>query len=73
MKNPFRLEKEFKAIKERIVRDSQNLSEPEEEENYYKLVRVSNFLSKNYIEYESNHKKIKQHQLNYILIKLDHI
>ena len=31
-----------------------NLSEHEKEENYYKLVRVRNFWSNNYIEYESN-------------------
>ena len=31
-----------------------NLFEHEEEENCYKLVRVSNFWSNNYIEYESN-------------------
>ena len=32
----------------------QNLSEHEEEENYYKPVRVSNFWSNNYLEYESS-------------------
>ena len=31
-----------------------NLFEHEEEEKHYKLVRVSNFWSNNYIEYESN-------------------
>ena len=31
-----------------------NLFGHEEEENYYKPVIVSNFLSNNYIEYESN-------------------
>ena len=34
--------------------DIENLSKHEEGENYYKLVRVTNFLSNNYIEYESN-------------------
>ena len=37
-----------------IVRDIRNLFENEKEENYYKPVRVSNFWSKNYIEYEIN-------------------
>ena len=38
-----------------MLRDIKNLSEhKEKEENYYKPVRVSNFYSKNYIEYESN-------------------
>ena len=33
--------------------------EHEKEENYYKPVRVNNFLSNNYTEYESNSDKIK--------------
>ena len=50
-----RQEKETKTIKDRILRDIKNLFEhEEEEENYYKPVRVSNFWSNNYIEYESN-------------------
>ena len=51
--NLFRREKETKAIKDRIPRDIKNFSEHEEEENYYKPVRVSNFCSNSYIEYES--------------------
>ena len=50
----FRSEKETKAIKDRMLRDIKNLFEHEEEENYYKPVRVSKFWSNNYIEYESN-------------------
>ena len=47
IRNLFRLKKETKVIKNRILTDIKNLSEHEEEEkNYYKLVRVSN----NYIE-----------------------
>ena len=52
--NLFRLEKENKAIKDRIIRDIINLSEHEEEERNYKPVRVGNFCSNNYIEYKSN-------------------
>ena len=48
-----------KAIKEKILRDSKNLFEHEEDEHYYNLVRASNFWSNNYIEYESNHEKNK--------------
>ena len=51
--NLFRQEKETKAIKDRIPRDIKNFFEHEEEENYYKPVRVSNFCSNSYIEYES--------------------
>ena len=41
MKNLFILEKETKAIKDRILRGIKNLFENEEEDNYYKPVRVS--------------------------------
>ena len=54
VRNLLRLEKGTKAIKDRILRDINNLFEHKEEENYYKPVRVSNFWSNNYIEYESN-------------------
>ena len=43
----------FKTIKNRILRDSRNLFQHEEEENYYIPLWVSNFWSNNYIEYES--------------------
>ena len=46
----FRKEKEANAIKDKILRGIKNLFEHEEKENYYKLVRVSNFWSNNYIE-----------------------
>ena len=53
--NLFRLEKETNAIKNRILRDIKNLFEhEEEEENYYKPLRVSNFWSNKYIEFERN-------------------
>ena len=54
IRNAFRLENKTKAIKDRILRDISILIENEEEENYYKPVRVSNFWSNKYIEYESN-------------------
>ena len=56
IRNLFRLKKETKAIKDRILRDIKNLVEHEEEEkvNYNEQIRASNFLSNNYIEYESN-------------------
>ena len=49
----FRLKKENKAIKERLIRDNRNFFE-HEEEDFYKLVRVGNFLSNNYMERESD-------------------
>ena len=47
IRNLFRLEKETRAIKDRILRYIKNLFEHEEEENYYKPVRVKNFRSNN--------------------------
>ena len=52
VKNLFRHEKETTAIKDRALRDIKNFFK-HEEENYYKPVRVNNFWSDNYIEYES--------------------
>ena len=55
IRNIYRLKKEVKGIKDIVLRNIKNLSEYEkEEENYYKLVRVNNFWSNNYIEYKSN-------------------
>ena len=50
------MKKENKANKNRLVRDIRNIFEhkEEEEENYYKSLRVDNFCSINYIEHESN-------------------
>ena len=53
IRNLFRLVKKTKAIKDRILRDIKNLFELEEEENYYKPLRVSKFWSGNYTDYES--------------------
>ena len=48
----------IKAIKEKIIRDVKTHLE-QEKEDYYKPVRVANFYSNNYIEYESNNDKNK--------------
>ena len=60
IRNLFRLKKETNAFKDRILRDIKNLFEHEEEENFYKPVRVSNFWSNNYTEYENNGDKNKK-------------
>ena len=49
----FRFFLKKKIIEDRIL-GVRNFSELEEEENYYKSVRVSNFWSNNYMEYETN-------------------
>ena len=41
-------------MKDRILRDTKDLFEHKEEENYHKPVIMSNFQSNNYIEYKSN-------------------
>ena len=51
-------ERETKAIKDRILRDIKNIFE-HEEESYYQPVRVNNFWSNNYIEYETNSERNK--------------
>ena len=48
------MKKKIKGIKYIKLRDIKNLFDHEEEENYYKLVRVNNFWNNNYIEYKSN-------------------
>ena len=52
VRNLKKKKKQNKAIKNRIISDIRNLFE-HEEEDYYKPVRVDNFWSNNYIEYES--------------------
>ena len=42
-----------------MLRDIKDLFEYEEEENYYKHLRVSNFWSNNYTEYESSRDRNK--------------
>ena len=67
--NLFRLNKEKRLIKDylEIFRDITNLFEHEEQENYYKPIRVSNYWSNNYNEYQSKDDR------NKTLIILDHI
>ena len=77
IRNYFRLRRGNKVIKDRMLRDIRNLFEHEDEENYYKAVRVSNFWSNNSIEYESNDDKNQtlsvEEYLNKIRIYLKNI
>lgn len=57
IRNIFRLKKENETIQGGILRDIRNLSE--HEEYYYKPVRLGNFWSSNYIDYETNDDKSK--------------
>ena len=51
IRNRLRLKKEINATKNRIIKDIRKLLK---HEDYYKLARVGNLWSNNYIEYESN-------------------
>ena len=59
IRNLYKVKIENEAIKDRIIRDIRTLFEQQEEE-YYKPKRVSNFWNNNYIEYESNGDKNKK-------------
>ena len=64
------MKKEDEATKDRIIRIIFDL----EKEDYYKPVKLGNFWSKSYIEYEIDGDRNKiQSYLKNILIKLDHI
>ena len=52
IRNLFKPKNENETIRDRIIRDIRIVLE--HEEDYYKPVRVGNFYSNNYIEYESN-------------------
>ena len=55
IRNISRLKKEINGVKDFVLRNIKNLFEYEkEEESYYKLVRVNNFCSNNYLEYKGN-------------------
>ena len=54
---PFRLKPENEAIKNKVIRDIRNLFN--HDEDFYKIFRVGNFWSNNYIEYETKRDKNK--------------
>ena len=58
--------KENETIKDRIIRDIKSLFE--QENNYYKPIRVGNLWNDSFIEYESN--SDKKNQYENILMKL---
>ena len=69
IRNIFRFKKSNKVIKDRILRDITNPFE-QEEENYYKPERVSNFWSNNYIEYKSKGDRSKKLSVKEYLNKI---
>ena len=60
-----------RLIKDRIIKDVRGLFE-QEQEDYYKPKRVSNFWNNNYIEYESNGDKNRNLSLDEYLNKIEH-
>ena len=62
----------MREINYRLIRDIRTFLEQQEEKNYYKLKRVSNFWNNNYIEYKSNGDRYRNLSLSLnILIKLN--
>ena len=73
LRNLLRLEKDTKAIKDRILRDIKNLFE-HAEEDYYKPVRVRRIFGvKIILNIKVTVISRKHYQLKNILIKLDHV
>ena len=60
----------FRIIKNRIIRDIRTLFEQQEQKDYHKPKKVSNFLNNNYIEYESNGDKNRNFLLDKHLNKI---
>ena len=60
-----------RLIKDSIVRDIRTLFEQEDDADYFERKRVSNFLSNNYIEYESNGDRNKNLSLDRYLDKIE--
>ena len=59
----------FRTRRDRIINDIRTLFE--QEEDYYKLKKVSNFWKNNYIEYEGNGDKNRNLSVGeYLLIKI---
>ena len=57
MRNLFKLKKENKASKARIIRNIRTLFK--QEDDYYKPIRLGNFWNNNYIKYESSGERNK--------------
>ena len=52
IRNLFKRKKENETIKDKLIRDIRTLFN--QEDDYYKPIRVGNFWNSNYIEYESS-------------------
>ena len=73
IRNLFGLKKENKGIKDKTIRNIINLFAHEEEKNYYKTVRVSNFGVITRLNTKVTVIEKQQYQLKNNLIKLGHI
>ena len=69
IRNFFRLKNDDEAIKCRLYRDIRKILEHEED---YCTVRVGNFWTNNYIEYESNGDRNKATSIEEYIKKIDH-
>ena len=67
IRNLFRRRKGNKTIKDKIITDIEVF---EEEDNYYKPIKIGNVWKNYYIEYESNSDKSKSLSVKECLIKI---
>ena len=67
IRNLFRRRKGNKTIKDKMIRDIKAF---EEEDNYYKPIKVGNFWKNDYIEFEINSDKSKSLSVKKYLIKI---
>ena len=68
IRNLFKLKKENLTIKDRIIRDIRTLFELGDD--YYKPIRVGNFLNNSYIKYESNGDRNKNQLVKEYLVRI---
>ena len=68
IRNLFKIKKDYEEIKDSIIKHIRTLFE--QEEKYYKPIRVGNFWNNNYIEYESSGDRNKNPSVKEYLDKI---
>ena len=72
IRNLFKLKIKKRTTKHKIIRDTKTFFQ-QQEEGYYKPVRVGNFWNNNYTEYENNGDRKKNLSIEEHLLKSNHI
>ena len=70
-RNQIKKKNNDRLTKDRVIRDIRALFELEEEKDYYKPKRVSNFWNNDFTEHASNGDKIETFHQIFILLKLN--